>query len=305
MDERNKGSETGRYVYGAGGGRDMRTGLLTVVLVGATFLTAVAADPSADLLAAAARGDTARVQALLKARANVDATGKNDRTPLMLAAQHGHAETVKALLAAGAKAGARDKSGLTAYGLTLLDPAGHGDHDEVLRLLPQPPRYRLAVVAGWSPTRLVSSCFQRREQAIQQFGLMKPDESLLRELQAYLKSSGKGLAQLVEVDARAIEPLRPERTDTADAIVTLEIEPGAACAGGTADSLTFAVEAQVFRARDLLPLERKNFGGGLKGIRAQLVDNAAQYKPVYEAWMKAQAGPIYWSVVERLLRSEL
>jgi hypothetical protein len=33
------------------------------------------------------------------------------------------------------------------------------------------------------------------------------------------------------------------------------------------------------------------------------VENAAQYKPVYEAWMKAQAGPIYWAVVETLLKS--
>ena len=44
-------------------------------------------------------------------------------------------------------------------------------------------------------------------------------------------------------------------------------------------------------------------GGGLKGLRAQTVENAAQYKPVYEAWMKAQAGPIYWAVVEVLLKS--
>jgi hypothetical protein len=38
-------------------------------------------------------------------------------------------------------------------------------------------------------------------------------------------------------------------------------------------------------------------------MRAQMVDNAAQYKPVYDAWMKAQAGPIYWAAVEALLRS--
>jgi hypothetical protein len=255
------------------------------------------------LLAAAVKGDTARVIALIKAGAGVEATDKNGRTPLMLAAQHGHADTVRALLAAGAKTDARDKSGFTAYGLALLDPAGRGSHDAALQLLPQPPKYRLAVVAGWSPARVVSSCFQRREQVIQQIGLMKPEESLLRELQAFAKSSGKGLAELAQIDAKGVEPLRPEPTNDADAIVTLEIEPGSACAGGASDSLTFAIEVQVFRARDRLLLSQKSLGGGLKGMRAQMVDNAAQYKPVYEAWMKPQAGPIYWTVVEALMRS--
>ena len=88
------------------------------------------------------------------------------------------------------------------------------------------------------------------------------------------------------------------------AVVTLEIEPGSACAGGASDSLTFAIDVRVFRARDALPLSQKSLGGGLKGMRAQLVDNAAQYKPVYEAWMKAQAGAIYWAVVEALLKSQ-
>jgi hypothetical protein len=274
-----------------------------VLLFTLTLSSAFAADSSAGLLAAAANGETTLAQILIQAGASVEAADKNDRTPLMLAAQHGHVDTVQALLAAGANPDARDKSGLTAFGLTLLNPIGHGDHEAVLKVLPQHPRFSLAVVAGWSPARLVSSCFQRREQSIQQFGLMRPDESLLRELQAFATLSGKGLAQLVHVDAKAVEPIQPEPVDDADAIVTLEIEPGAACSGGTADSLTFAIDVKVFRARDRLPLLQKTFGGGIKGLRAQTVENAAQYKPVYEAWMKAQAGPIYWAVVETLLKS--
>ncbi len=268
-----------------------------------TLSSALAADPSEGLLAAAAKGETRLVATLIKAGASLEATDKNDRTPLMLAAQHGHADTVRALLAAGAKTDTRDKTGFTAYGLALLDPAGHGSHEAALKLLPKPERFRLSVVAGWSPARLVSSCFERREQIIQQVGLMKPDESLLRELQAFAKSSGKGLAQLAQVDAKAVEPLQPEPTDGADAIVTLELEPGSACAGGVSDSLTFAIDVRVLRARDGLLLAQKSLGGGLKGMRAQMVDNAAQYKPVYDAWMKAQAGPIYWAAVEALLRS--
>src|SRR5580658_8295374 len=143
------------------------------LLLSLTICWALAGDDSGGLLAAAAKGETRLVLTLIQAGANVEATDKNDRTPLMLAAQHGHADTVRALLAAGAKTDARDKSGFTAYGLALLDPAGHGSHEAALQLLPQPPKYRLAVVAGWSPARVVSSCFQRREQVIQQIGLMK------------------------------------------------------------------------------------------------------------------------------------
>jgi hypothetical protein len=269
------------------------------------FLLAASAvaDGSAELLAAAAKGDTGRVETLLHDGANVESTDKNDRTPLMLAAQHGHPDTVRILLAAGANTDARDKTGLTAFGLALLDPAGHADHEAAMKMLPQHPRFTLAVVAGWNPERLVSSCFQRREQSIQQFGLMRPDESLLRELQAFATSSGRGTARLVHVDAKAVEPLQSQAVDDADAVVTLEIEPGAACSGGTADSLTFAIEVKIFRARDLLPLAQKSLGGGVKGLRAQSVENAAQYKPVYETWMKAQAGPIYWAIVEALMRS--
>jgi hypothetical protein len=278
-------------------------GFLSVLVFILTLSAAHAAGPSQGLLAAAAKGETTLVQTLIQTGASVEAADKNGRTPLMLAAQHGHADTVRVLLAAGANLDARDKQGLTAFGLALLNPIGRDEREAVLKLLPQHPRFSLAVTAGWSPARLVSSCFQRREQSIQQFGLMRPDESLLRELQAFATSSGQGLAQLVHADANAAEPLRPGPVDDADAIVTLEIEPGAACSGGTADSRTFAIDVRVYRARDRLLLLQKTLGGGLKGLRAQTVENATQYKPVYEAWMKAQAGPIYWAVVEALLKS--
>jgi hypothetical protein len=284
-----------------------RSGILRAFFVllplTAAVLPGFAAEQSTELLTAATRGDTDRVQTLLRDGASIESTDKNDRTPLMLAAQHGHPDTVRVLLAAGANPDARDKTGLTAFGLTLLNPAGHADHEAVMKMLPQHPRFTLAVIAGWNPERLVSSCFQRREQSIQQFGLMRPDETLLRELQAFATSSGRGIARLAHVDAKAVEPLRPEPVEDTDAVVTLEIEPGAACSGGTADSLNFAIDVRVFRAHDLLLLSQKSFGGGLKGLRAQTVENASQYKSVYEAWMKAQAGPIYWAIVEVLMRS--
>jgi hypothetical protein len=150
---------------------------------------------------------------------------------------------------------------------------------------------------------LVSSCFQQREQIIQRIGLLKPDESLLRELQAFIKSSGHGLAELASVDAQNIQPLRPEAAEGADGILLLQIQPGSACAGGTGDTLTFDIDLQVLRAQDRHLLLRKSLGGGFKGMRGLVVANANQYQPVYETWMKAQAGPIFWTALEALMKS--
>lgn len=263
----------------------------------------LAADATADLLAAAVKGDVGRIQYLLQHGADVESADKNGRTALMMAAQHGRAPAVSALLAAGAKAGARDRSGLNAYAIALFEPAGRGDHDAALAELPKPPRFRLSAIAGWSPTRLVSSCFQQREQIVQRIGLLKPDESLLRELQAFIKSSGKGLAELVSVDAKNIQPLRPGPANGADGVLLMEIQPGSACAGGTGDTLTFEIDLQVFRAQGGQPLLHKSLGGGFKGMRGLVVANSNQYQPVYETWMKTQAGPIYWAAVEALMRS--
>lgn len=269
-----------------------------------TLATAAAwAASPGDLLIAAAKGDTAAVRALLKRGVNIESTDKNGRTPLMLAAQHGHAAVVNALLEAGAKADARDNSGLTAYGLTLFEPAGHGKHEAALLALPRPTRFRLAAIAGWSPAALMSSCFRQREQIVQQIGLMRPDESLLRELQAYIKTSGNGLAELMRVDARNIQPLTADSTEGVDGILLMEIEPGSACTGGNSDTLTFDVDLQVFRASDRRLLLHKSIGGGVKSMRATVISNANQFKPMFETWLDAQAGPVYLAALEALMRS--
>ena len=281
----------------------MRPVALFLLSLAAVALWAV--DLSPDLLAAAARGDVPRIQSLLSQGADVESADKNGRTPLMLAAQHAHTDAVKALLAAGAKADARDHGGLNAYAIALLEPAGRGDRDGVLAALPKPPRFRLAAVAGWAASGLISSCFEPRNALLQRVGLLKPDESMLRELQAFIRSSGRGLAEMVSVDARNVQPLTApaEAAANADASLLLEFEPGSACTGA-ADTLTFDIDVQVLRAKGGAVLAHKPIGGGFKNMRAATINNTAQYKPVFEAWLKQQAGPVYWAAVEALLRAE-
>src|ERR1035438_2938846 len=116
------------------------------------------ADSGTELLDAASKGLTAKVGELLAKGASMGAKDKNGRTALMLAAQHGHAETVRVLLEKGASADDRDARGYTAYGLAMFSPAGaRTGIDEVLTVLPRPPRPHLAVETAWSAQELVGA----------------------------------------------------------------------------------------------------------------------------------------------------
>src|SRR5262249_45323069 len=77
------------------------------------------ADLGPELIAAARKGQTARVEELAAQGVSVESQDKQGRTALMMAAQNGHAATVRALLARGAKPERRDREGWTAYALAL------------------------------------------------------------------------------------------------------------------------------------------------------------------------------------------
>jgi hypothetical protein len=256
-------------------------------------LAASGADLSANLRTAAITGDEDEVKALLDKGANVEGKDKNGRTALMLAAQRGHDEIVKLLLAKGAHADARDRQGWTAYGLALLEPVGRGDHADVLKEFPAPPKLRLAVHAAWTPAQLQSSCFLQRGDLPAAVGNLHLNTMVLEEFLAFAGASGKGLAEIVRA------PDEPS-----DALVNITVEPGAACVGGS-DNLTLGIDVRVFRSSDHELLLEKSFGGGFKGLRAQTVSNAAQYAPVFQSWIRPQAGPMYWAVVEILYRSKM
>jgi Ankyrin repeats (many copies) len=259
-----------------------------VAVIFAACISPSAADEPAPLLTAAARGPAAQVKGLLDHGADLEARDTHGRTALLLAAQRGRLETVKLLLARGAKTDARDSQDNTAYMLALFSPAGRGDHEGVLKALPQPPRPRLALDVTWSGGRLVSSCFQNREQLAQTVEAIHPDTLLARELVRYARASGRGVIDLAG--------------ENPDMTVKIDVQPGAACEGQAGDILTFNIDVRLVRARGQETVFQKNFGGGVKGLRAQTVENPAQYAPVLEIWIKAQPDRIYWAVAEEAYR---
>jgi hypothetical protein len=255
----------------------------------------LAAVPPEDWLAAAKKGDTKRVQALLKAGAELEAKDRDGRTALMLAAQFGRADTVRLLLVQGAHADARDKRGWNAYMLALLSPSGgiiHTVHDNVLKLLPQ-PHLRLALEARWAPgASFFSSCFMRPDDLARHMDGVRPEALVLEAFRDYAFTSGRGLVELVQTPAGA------------DAVLSLLVEPGVTCVQQS-DRLSMLIHVSLLRPPDQPPLLERAYGGGMKtGMREQLAANPAQYPALYRAWAKSQAGPIYWGVIEALMRSQ-
>ncbi|HWC98227.1 MAG TPA: ankyrin repeat domain-containing protein [Candidatus Sulfopaludibacter sp.] len=257
------------------------------------LLPALAADLSPQLLSAAAAGKNPEVETLLGKGAAIEAQDKNGRTPLMLGAQHGHADTVKLLLSKGAHAEARDKSGYTAYGLAVLDPSGRGDHTAAIEALPQSRHPRISMDAVVAAGGLISSCYAPEGELKQHVTNLALDAATVKEIVDYAHASGKGLIEIAQV----------EKPSDADAQVTVEVQPGAACEAQAGDNLNLNIDIRVYRAKDHQLVQEKHFAGGFKGLRKQTVDNLAQYAPVYQAWIRPQAGPMYWFIVEALYRS--
>jgi hypothetical protein len=272
----------------------------------ATVLPMLAADEPLDILQAARKGMTRELATLLLKGADLEARDKQGRTPLMLAAQYGRTATLRLLLEKGAKADVRDSHGWNAYMLALLTPSGgfHTRHDSVLKLLPQPKRFRLAIVASWTPGKaLFSSCFMRPEELTQQIREIHPDGMAVEALRHYAATSGRDFIAVVSADARGNSEIseRPTPKDV-DAVLTLLVEPGATCVQQV-DQLSLQIQATLNRAQEEKPVLEKSFGGsGLKtGMRAEAATNPKQYGALFRPWVKSEVGPVYWAVLTALL----
>jgi hypothetical protein len=259
----------------------MRLVLLSVILAAC----AAAADLGPELLAAAKKGQTPEVAALLTRGAPVDSADKDGRTALMLAAQRGHADTVKLLLTRGAKPDARDRDGWSAYALAVA-----GGRDAVVKVLPAHEPIPLGIDVTWAPDNLYSSCLMTPQQLASVVAALSPDRMVDTALETYRDQSGKGVVAPVVHDAKLL--------------LTLKVRPGVSCLQQqAADNLTLAIDAKLVRMQDQAVLLEKTFGGGLKGLHAQAVTGAAQYGPVFSQWAKSHASEIYWAAVEACLRA--
>jgi hypothetical protein len=267
-----------------------------------------AQDATADLLSAAAAGQTRRVEMLLGAGANPEAKDSNGRTPLMLAAQHGRAETVRLLLSKGVKDDARDADGFTAYSLALFSPArgvSRSSVGEVLKALPRPVPLRLIVDAATNPEDLVSSCFMPGREELTEFvNGIHLDALVLSDFQTLAGASSGGLVELVRADRHGVTPVtQPVPAGDADAVASLQVQPAASCAQDSGDSLSLSIDVRVIRVHDHQLIFKKTYGGGLTGLHVRTATNPAQYAGLYQGWIKEHASAISREVVMALVKS--
>jgi hypothetical protein len=291
--------------------RSILGGLLLAACLPRFAPAQIADDPAAPLREAASKGQTARVAALLGKGLPIDGADTTGRTALMLAAQYGRAETVRLLLSKGANARARDKSGFTAWGLATFSPSGHGSHEAALKALPQPARPRVEVNAGWTPVHLVSSCFMSAGELRSGIDRLSLDRAILGRFQAAATAPGRHEIEIVNVTARGMntafqaDGVAPPEAADADAVVNIQVQPGAGCMAGK-DTLSLGIDVRVFRVRDRGLLFGKSIaGGGIKGLRTMQADNPAQYVPVYLNWLEPEGEPVYRAVAEALYRTEM
>jgi len=253
-------------------------------------LAAAAASPGAELLAAARKGQTDQVRALLKKRAPVNSQDKDGRTALMLAAEHGHAETVELLLDKGADPTARDARGWDAYAIALLSSAG--GRAEVLKLLPQPQRKRLALEPVFSAESLFSSCSMSLPELAKFVAGLRVERMVAQAIHDASVAPGAGPVELVS-----------QGVEAADAVVHLRIRPQVSCVQqDPSDNLSLAIDVTVTSQTASGPLVEKTFGAGIKGLHTRSAENPAQYAPLFAEWAKSHGAPIYWAVVGALLR---
>ena len=105
--------------------------ICTILAVSVCFMPPTAMAAENELHKAAIAGDVAKLNRLIKAGADVNATSKDGWTPLHWAARKGHTDAVIALLEAGADVNATDERDLT----PLYWAAFKGHTDAVIALL--------------------------------------------------------------------------------------------------------------------------------------------------------------------------
>lgn len=265
-----------------------------------------AADLGKELLDAAMQGHAPAVAALLAKGAPIESKDKNGRTALMLAAQRARVEVVQVLLAKGADASARDASGTTAWMLSVFPGNGKKESsNEAIKLLPKPPRPKIAIEATWSTDHLYNSCVMGLEPLTRLGNEIQLDVLAVSAFRHYALNSGKELLEIGEANGRGVGKPEDSAFTGSDGVLILTVHPAASCVQQqSADRLGLTFELQLLRSKDRAVLARKSIGGGgLKALGAPLVTGQSQYLPVYAQWVKDYAEQAYWVVAEAWYRS--
>ena len=261
-------------------------------------ISCVAAAQPNDLLQAARAGRTKQMESALAGGAPVDSRDLSGRTALMLAAESGHAAAVRLLLDRGADPNARDARGWTPYLFALLAPSGDAAraHEAVLKLLPDPGRFRLAVNVMWTQSESAfQSCFLKPEALTQQMRDLRPDVLVLEAFQRFPVAGGRDLIAIVQSDALGTSEV-PNKTarDDVDATLLLTAEPQVTC-GYQADKIAISIHATLAvngkEPRDLAP----------PPARVETAANPRQYAPLLVAAVSREVPAVYWSVVAALM----
>lgn len=182
----------------------------------------------------------------------------------------------------------------------------HGPNDEVLKLLPHPPRPKLAIEAVWTTDRLYNSCILRMDQLARLMTGLQPDLLALTALGRYATSSSKALIEIAGANARGAAAPDAQAFADSDAVLILTVQPGVACLPQeSADQLSLALDVQFLRSRDRAVLLHKTVGGsGLKSLQVRTVTGQAQYAPVFQEWIKTYSEQAWRAVVEAWFRAE-
>ncbi len=134
--------------------------LVIVLLMALAGILPAAADPADQLRAAAARGDTAGVERLLKSGVPIDGKDGEGQTALLLAVQGAHTVTAKTVIDAGASINAQARNMDTPWML-----AGARGHAEMLKsMLPKGPDYSLRNRFGGNA--LIPACERAHVEAV-------------------------------------------------------------------------------------------------------------------------------------------
>jgi hypothetical protein len=158
------------------------------------------------------------------------------------------------------------------------------------------------ISSAWLPENTGSSCFLSRDELARLIAGIHPDALVLREFGEYARTAGLDLVEIVTADAVGMEQQKrtPKPGSGTDAAIVFDVRPGASCVRN-ADNLTLAIDV---RATGQGGVFEKTFGGGLRGLHAQSVNNASQYPPFFEKWARSHADSIYWDLVKALLKAK-